>query len=221
MITTPMLVSIMPARTVVGFMLPLLFATDIFALFHYWKRWEKSNIARLIPGTVLGIAVGGFILNDISDLYLKKVIGGIACFFALLEFIRARLTTRAGANLSISVRLKVWHGVIAGVLTGLFSTLARLGGLVVTMYLLPQRLPNRAFVGTTTAIYFLINLFKIPFYIQLGLFTFDSLIENVALLPYIALGVITGIFMNQRIPRGIFARVILFLVFAAGVRLLL
>jgi hypothetical protein len=164
MIVTPMLASIMPAKTVVGFMLPLLFATDVFSLFHYWKRWNRSNIIQLIPGTLLGIAIGSYILNDISDDHLKKVIGGIACVFAALEWHRSRRVERKGAEIVKGFHFKAWHGVIAGVLTGIFSTLAHIGGLVVTMYLLPQRLSNQAFVGTTTALYFIINFVKFPFY---------------------------------------------------------
>ena len=220
MIVTPMLASIMPAKTVVGFMLPLLFATDVFSLFHYWKRWNTPNVARLIPGTLLGIAIGSYILNDISDVHLKKVIGGIACVFAVLEWYRSRLVEKRGDAIIKNVHFKRWHGVIAGVLTGIFSTLAHIGGLVVTMYLLPQRLSNQAFVGTATAIYFIINLVKFPFYIRLGLFSFDGWVQNAALLPFIALGVITGISMNQRFPRRIFSRIILFFVFATGIKLL-
>ncbi|MBI1924709.1 sulfite exporter TauE/SafE family protein, partial [Candidatus Poribacteria bacterium] len=62
MLVTPMLIYIMPPKTVVGMMLPLLFSTDIFSLFHYWKRWDRQNIVRLIPGSVLGIIIGSFIL---------------------------------------------------------------------------------------------------------------------------------------------------------------
>ena len=226
MLVTPMLIYIMPPKTVVGMMLPLLFSTDIFSLFHYWKRWDRQNIVRLIPGSVLGIIIGSFILNDISDVHLKKVIGGIACLFAALSFFRSRLTEKNTVQpgqvwADSGGRFKVWHGVIAGILTGIFSTLAHIGGLVVTMYLLPQRLSNQAFVGTTTALYFLINLVKIPFYIKLGLFTYDGLIENIALLPYIALGVIVGIYLNTRFSKELFSGIILFFVFATGVHLLL
>ncbi len=234
MIVVPMLTQIRPAKTVVGFMLPLLLFTDILSLFHYWNRWDRGNIIRLIPGAWVGIAIGSYILNDISDFYLKKGIGGIACLFATLEFLRpffikkmiqSRLPQDSkqsdNTEHEANVHFKAWHGFIAGILTGIFSAVAHVGGLVVTMYLLPQRLTNQTFVGTTTALYFIINLTKIPFYSHIGLFTFESLIENLALLPYIALGVIIGIFLNTRFPRHIFSRIILLFVFAAGVKLLI
>jgi uncharacterized protein len=222
MIVVPILAQIRPAKSVVGFVLPLLFSTDIFSLFHYWNRWDKHNVMRLVPGSLIGIAIGSYILNDISDFYLKKSIGVIACLFALLELFRPFIVRKiTGQNADNPVQFKGWHGFVAGVLTGIFSTLAHVGGLTVTMYLLPQRLSNQAFVGTTTAIYFLINLTKIPFYIHLSLFSFEGLVENFVLLPYIGLGVILGIYLNTRFPKRLFSYVVLCFVFATGVKLLI
>ena len=115
----------------------------------------------------------------------------------------------------------MWQGLLAGIFAGAFSTLAHMGGLVVVMYLLPQRLGNNAFVATTTATYFLLNFIKIPFYFQLQLFSFEILIEAFALLPFIGLGVLTGISLNNRVPELLFSRIVLFFLFATGVHLLL
>ncbi|MCZ6678265.1 MAG: sulfite exporter TauE/SafE family protein, partial [Candidatus Poribacteria bacterium] len=57
-LVTPMLTGMMPAKIAVGLMLPLLFSTDIFSLFHYWRRWDGRNVSRLTPGALLGIVIG-------------------------------------------------------------------------------------------------------------------------------------------------------------------
>ena len=205
-------------------MLPLLFSTDIFSLFHYWKRWHRQSVTRLILGSLLGITVASLILKDISDGQLKKVIGGIASLFAILEFLRPYwqpLLNNSGQSVQTALQFKTWQGLFAGIFAGAFSTLAHMGGLVVVMYLLPQRLGNNAFVATTTATYFLLNFIKIPFYFQLQLFSFEILIEALALLPFIGLGVLTGISLNNRVPELLFSRIVLFFLFATGVHLLL
>ena len=205
-------------------MLLLLFSTDVFSLRHYWNRWHRQSVTRLILGSLLGIALASLILKDISDYHLKKVIGGIACLFALLEFLRPywqRWLGNAEQHVESAFRFKTWQGLLAGLFAGAFSTLAHMGGLVVVMYLLPQRLGNTAFVATTTATYFLLNFIKIPFYYQLDLFSTEILIEAVALLPFIALGVLTGIALNNRVSERLFSRIVLFFLFATGAHLLL
>ena len=202
----------------------LLFSTDVFSLRHYWKRWHRQSVTRLILGSFLGITLASLILKDISDFHLKKVIGGVACLFALLEFLRPYWQPRlrnSGQHIETAFHFKTWQGLLAGLFAGVFSTLAHMGGLVVVIYLLPQRLGNTAFVATATATYFLLNSIKIPFYYQLGLFSFDILIEALALLPFIALGVITGISLNNRVPERIFSRIVLFFLFITGAHLLL
>ena len=224
MIVVPMFTHFRSARNVIGLMLPLLISTDLFSLRHYWKRWHRQSVTRLILGSLLGVALASLILKDISDFHLKKVVGGIACLFALLEFLRPywqpRLT-RSGQSVEIALRFKTWHGLIVGIFAGAFSTLAHMGGLVVAMYLLPQRLGNTTFVATATATYLLLNAIKIPFYYQLNLFSFEIFIEALALLPLIALGVVTGIALNNRVPERIFSRIVLFFLFATGAHLLL
>ncbi len=220
MIVVPMFTHFRAARNVVGLMLMLLFSTDVLSLKHYWKRWHHESILLLIPGSILGIVLASLILKDISDSHLKKVIGGIACLFALLEFFRPYWDIRLGTS-ETGPRFKVVLGFGAGVLTGGFSTLAHMGGLVVIMYLLPQRLGNTTFVATTTVIYFLMNFIKIPFYTRLELFSFEILVESFALLPFIGLGVLTGISLNSCVPERLFSRIVLFFLFATGLHLLL
>ena len=224
MVVVPMFTHFRSARNVIGLMLLLLFSTDVFSLRYYWRLWHRQSVTPLTLGSLLGVVLASLILKDISDVHLKKVIGGIACLFALLEFLRSYWQPRLGSAtqpVKTAFRFKTWQGLVAGIFAGAFSTLAHMGGLVVIIYLLPQRLSNTAFVGTTTATYFLLNTIKIPFYYQLDLFSFEILIEAVTLLPFIALGVITGIALNKRVPERIFSRVVLFFLCATGAHLLL
>ena len=106
----------------------------------------------------------------------------------------------------------MWQGLLAGLFAGAFSTLAHMGGLVVVMYLLPQRLGNNAFVATTTATYFLLNFIKIPFYFQLDLFSFEILIEgHRAPSIHWAGGTHRHFALNNRVPELLFSRIVLFL----------
>ena len=223
MIVVPLFAQFRPVRNVLGLMLPLLFSTDVFSLGHYWKQWHRQNIWQLVPGAIIGIASASFILKDISDVHLKKVVGVIVCLFAILESFRPRITQRLNPDTTDKepvIRFKTWHGVLAGIVAGIFSTLAHMAGPIIVMYLLPQRLGNRTFVATTTVLYFFINLVKFPFYFQLGLFSPEIIIEALALLPFVGLGVQVGVHLNNRFSERIFSRIVLILLFATGIYLL-
>ncbi len=223
MIVVPLFAQFRPARNVVALMLPLLFSTDVISLGHYWKQWHRKSLWQLIPGAVIGIVFASFILNDISDNQLKKIIGGIACLFAILEFVRSKRIKPQDADteqIDNPISFKTWHGVVLGAVAGIFSTLAHMAGPVIVMYLLPQRLGNRTFVATTTILYFFINLTKIPAYIQLGLFTTEIIIEAVALLPFIGLGVQVGVYLNSKFSERNFSRIVLIVLFVTGIHLL-
>ena len=199
-----------------GLMLPLLSATDIFSLFYYWRRWDTKNVVRLVPGAFVGIFVGGFVLHSLDAFYLKKLIGVIALGFAVLTITRDYILKSESAY-----RPKWWHGIGAGFGIGLTSTLAHIGGPITLMFLLPQKLPNRTFVGTTTALFFCVNLAKYPAYITQDMFTRTTLTQDAMLIPMILVGVLIGIFLNRRVSSKWFTRIILALVFITGLRLLL
>ena len=221
LIVTPLLASIMPAKEAVGMMLPLLLATDIFSLFHYWGKWDKRNVLGLLPGALMGIFIGTVLLGVMTDFYLKKAIGVIACVFALVQFFRSYILRKDSV-----FSAKYWHGIIAGAAAGTVSTLAHIGGVITSMYLLPQKLPNQTYVGTTTATYFLINTSKIVPYLYLTIFTANKMFTannlkyDAMLIPMILVGVIVGIFLNKRISSALFSKIILILVLAVGLKLL-
>lgn len=223
MIVVPLFTQLRSPKGALGLLLPILFSTDVISLGHYWKQWHRSSIWRLVPGAVIGIALASFILKDISNDHLKKVIGGIVCLFAVLELFRSQLTHQLNpdaADKEPTVRIKAWHGVLLGIFAGIFSTLAHMAGPIIIMYLLTQKLGNRTFVATTTVLYFCINLTKIPVYFQAELFSMELLIETLVLLPFVALGVQTGVYLNSRFSEQNFSRIVLIVLFATGIYLL-
>lgn len=224
MFVLPLFTQMRSSRYAVALMLPLLFSTDVISLAHYWKQWHRTSILRLIPGAIIGIILASFVLIDISDYHLKKVIGAIVCLLTVIEFFRAQILQWIDPDKpdpDAVVQFKIWHGVIAGIVAGFFSTLAHMAGPIIIMYLLPQKLGNRKFVATTTILYFFINLTKIPVYFQLGYFTYVLLIETVLLLPFVALGVQIGVYLNSCFSEHTFSRIVLIVLFVTGIYLLL
>jgi uncharacterized membrane protein YfcA len=213
----PILVLIFPtARESVGLMLPMLFFCDVAALYPYWNKWDKRNVLVLMPGALIGVAVGAMALGEMSDYFLKKTIGGLAVVFALLQIYRNWIV-RSEKPLEPGWVL----GSLVGLGTGFVSTLSHVGGTLTTMYLIPQRLDPERFVGTTTAVYLLVNLAKIPVYVKQEMITTDVLLKDAPLIPILLLGIALGVYLNRRVPSKWFSRVVLIIVFVTGFQLLL
>lgn len=82
-------------------------------------------------------------------------------------------------------------------------------------------LPKKEFVGTGAWFFMFVNLIKIPFYIHLGLITFDSIAFNFWLIPTILLGAFIGIKVVPLIPQKAFQTLILGFALIGALRLIL
>jgi len=211
----PLLALLFPAKEAVGLMLPLLFACDVASLWPYWRKWDTRNVLVILPGAVVGIAVGTFALGSVSDAFLAKAIGGLAIAFALLQIYRDWI-----ARTDHVLVPDIWFGSLVGLGTGFVSTISHVGGILTTMYLIPQRLDSERFVGTTTALYFLVNACKVPAYLYLGAIDADVFLRDLPLFPVVFAGTALGVYLNRRVPGRWFARVVLVFVLLTGVYLL-
>ncbi len=207
---------VLPARESTGVLLTILIGADVFAVRAFHRHADWRMIVRLLPPALVGIVVGWWLMPRVPDAAFRPLLGGlILALTALLLVQRARP--------GISGALAAHRGLawLAGGMGGATTMLANAAGPVMSLYLLACRLPKLAFVGTSAWFFFVVNLTKVPFSVQLGLITRDSLLLTVALLPAVALGAFCGRWLLGRINQRLFeALLIAFTVLAAG-RLLL
>ncbi|MGC9326137.1 MAG: sulfite exporter TauE/SafE family protein [Candidatus Hinthialibacter sp.] len=201
-----------------GIMLPLMCACDLFAILHYHNTFDRKNLIRLLPGAVLGIAVCGLFLGMIegkkADEYLQIMIGVISIAFVIYEMIKIWIFKRLEAY-----KPKDWHGWFFGFSVGITSTLAHAGGPPATMYLLPQQLGRRLFVGTTVFFFAVVNATKLIPYAYHNMINFESMKQSLLLLPFAPVGAYLGVWMNKRINEKFFTGVIYAILFLIGLKL--
>jgi hypothetical protein len=88
------------------------------------------------------------------------------------------------------------------------------------IYLLAMRLPKMEYMGTGAAFFLMLNLFKLPFMIGLGLVTSDSLMLNLVLAPAVIAGTVLGRWLLGRINQRLFENIALALTVVAGAKML-
>ncbi len=202
----------MPARASTGFILPVLIEGDFVAVAYWRRRALWPRLARVLPWTALGIIAGYFLMGMLSDAVFKSLLGAMILAIVALDLFRraAKVELRAESHVLAAV---------IGILAGVFTMIANAAGPVMTIYLLSMGLSKEEFIGTGAWFYFVINLFKMPFSIALGLVTWSTLGIDLALLPLVLGGSLVGVLVMRRIPQQAFNILAQILAVSGGIRL--
>jgi hypothetical protein len=87
------------------------------------------------------------------------------------------------------------------------------------IYLLSMRLPKNEFIGTAAWYFFILNWLKVPFSVNLGLITAESLTFDAILAGGVVAGALAGLYLARRIPEKAFTIAILVLTLASAVKM--
>ena len=194
----PMLALIIEPQIAVALILPLLLFADAFALYFYWRQWDRRYIKLMLLPGLLGVVVGAATLNAIDAVTLKRIIGGLTLLALGFKIASDRLT-------ALDYQPRKWHGWFAGWASGFGSTLANVGAPPFTAYLLlqPYMTPRR-FVGTTTLFFAVMNLTKLPAFIHIGNFDFEKLLSIAWVFLLIPPAVLIARWLIDRIDQRVF-----------------
>ena len=214
-LAVPIMALVMPATVALGITLPMLMLADIFAVASHWRRWDKKLILLLIPGAVLGVSVGTYVISNSPTEFLRTVLGIIILIFAIYKIFENRLLN------SIKIEPKNWHGLLAGTITGFSSSLAHTGGPPVSIYLLLRDVTPRVFIGTSVLFFMILNWIKVPYYWYAGIFDFEVMKQLVWILPLIPVGVLFGRWFSIRVSKEVFDKIIIVFLGIAGLLLII
>lgn len=207
--------SILPARESVGIVLVVLLSADLVAVTVYRRDASWPHLWRLFPWTAVGVVFGAALLGRIDEGVLRVLIGGIVLTLVVIQFMRRGKA--AGLDDPTSHPLLA---VTTGLLAGFTTMIANAAGPVMILYLLSMRLPKLQFIGTAAWFFLVVNLFKVPFSVSLGLISATSLPISLRLVPVAILGALSGRWLISHINQSVFEMLALGLTLVAGVRLL-
>ncbi len=201
----------LPADDAIGLLLPMLIVADWFTVTAHWRQWDTPIVLRLLAASVVGIAIGSTIVGNISEPALRSLIAIAMLIFAVYYMITK---TKVAAHLSMS------HAWPAGLIAGVSSTLAHLGGPPVLAYLLTTDLPPRRFVATSAALFAATNMLKVPAYLLAGLLDGELIASTWFAWLAIPFGVLAGRALVGRLDRAMFDRISMTLLVTGAIVLL-
>ncbi len=213
-LATPMLALIVPPMDAAAIVLPILCTMDAMGIWSYRGKWSWPQLRYLLPGAVLGIAIGTLTAGLFDGRAIGLLIGVLAVVFSLDWFLR-RGSSRPPQP-SHRGRASLW-----AVVSGFTSFIAHAGGPPLSAYLLPQRLDRTVYAATAVMFFTLVNIVKLVPYAGLGLFHEGNLWTTLVLLPVAPAGMGLGLWLHDKIPAVPFYRICYVMVFASGVKLVI
>ncbi|MFL1011079.1 TSUP family transporter [Flavisericum labens] len=197
-----------------GVLLPMLIAADIFAVTYYFHHVKWDIIKKLIPWMIVGVLVGVWVGNDISELLFKRMMAVIIIISVLIMIYTER-------KASPKVPKSKWFGIIMGFLAGFTTMIGNLAGPISNIYFLAMRFPKNEFIGTAAWLFFIINVFKLPFHILVWkTVSVDTLVLNSVLIPTVVIGFFLGARIVKLISNLNYRRFILIVTAIGGIIML-
>src|SRR5438105_7492368 len=83
MISTPLLALRMPPLQAAAILLPILIVQDVISVWVYRRDWSAWNLKVMLPGALFGIGIAWALATQVSDAFVRLVIGLIGVSFAL------------------------------------------------------------------------------------------------------------------------------------------
>lgn len=217
LVNVALLATVLPAKESMGVMLILLITGDLFAINVYKKHVEWKMLRSLIWPIIFGIFAGVFFLSRSTNDSLKHTIGAIVILLVVLYPISQKLQKN---NFNLNLRYPKALRLTLGLMTGFMSMVANSGGPPMSIYLLLRKNTVLKFMGNNAWLFFMINLFKLPFVFALGLLNFQSLSYILPALPLLPIGALLGRKLITKLNQELFQNITLISATLAGLNLL-
>ena len=197
-----------------GILIPLMIIADSLAVIYYSRFTEWIYLKKLLPAMVIGVLFGVWLGNDISDEFFKQLMA------ILILLIVLTMVYFEKKQLKEIPKSKLFSNSM-GLLSGFTSMIGNLAGSFSNIYFLAMRLPKNVFIGTAAWLFFIINVFKLPFHIFVWkTISKESLALNVLLIPGVLIGFFSGIYLVKLFSNDGYRKFIL-IVTALGALILL
>ena len=213
-LATPLLALVLPPATAAALLLPILIVQDAISVWTFRREWDRWIVAWMLPGALLGVALGWFYAANVDERALMTALGAITFAFGAW-----RLWLGRGGRAAVPSQSPGWTGTLFGLATGFTSQIAHAGGAPFQMWVAPRGLTHLRFVGTQSVLFAILNWVKLPAFIGLGALTRPVLVAAAALVPLAIVSTFAGIWLIRRIETAQFYVLVYWLMIALGLRL--
>ena len=198
------------AKESTGILMPLLICGDILAVIYYKRHVKWVSLIKLLPWMVAGVLVGVVFGKDLpEDLFKSGMAMIILISVAMMYYWERKKDRKVPNHLSFAA--------LMGMMAGFTTMVGNLAGVFSNIYFLAIKLPKNEFIGTAAWLFFIINLFKVPFHIwSWGTINLASFQISLSLIPAVILGFMFGVSIVKKIKNDRYRQLILLLTGLGG-----
>ena len=198
------------AKESTGILMPLLICGDILAVIYYKRHVKWVYLIKLLPWMVAGVLVGVVFGKDLpEDLFKSGMAVIILISVAMMYYWERKKNRKVPNHLSFAA--------LMGMMAGFTTMVGNLAGVFSNIYFLAIKLPKNEFIGTAAWLFFIINLFKVPFHIwSWGTINLASFQISLSLIPAVILGFVFGVSIVKKIKNDRYRQLILLLTGLGG-----
>ena len=120
-ISVPLMALAISPLQAAAIMLPVLCLIDLVGFRVYYRKWDVSNLKIMVPGALIGIAIGTLTFGVFNETTIRILIGAIAVLFTLNNWFG--FASKQGPAARSVVKGTFWSGV-----SGFTSFIAHAGG---------------------------------------------------------------------------------------------
>lgn len=185
-------------------------ASRPFMFFRYRNAFSFSHIWRLLLAAIIAIPIGVELLRTVDENVIRTVLALVVIGYVIMNLVLEHLPR---------LEHPAWGwalGFIGGLLAGAYN----IGGPPAVMYATGRKWLADEFRANLQTYSIINNIVVVLAHARNGNLTPEVLQLFVWVIPAVAVGLILGFALNDRINQDIFRKIVLALLFVSGVRLL-
>ena len=179
------------------------------------KKVAWAEMIKLVPGTLVGIAVGLYVFTLLSSDTLAKWLGVLVLAYGLYSL----WGTFGAAKPHLPPRLAAMLGGLGGGMTG--TIVGTMGSVFFAMYFDAIRLGKDNYRATMTAILLTLTVIRGVGYFAVGEFSRDVWIVTAILFPSMIVGILIGNYFHHGMSELTFRRIVACALIVSGLALLI
>lgn len=204
-LAVPLFAILFGAKYSTGIVLILLALADLMGVIYYRKQLVWSEVLKLLPMALVGLAAALIIGKYIDDTTFKIIMGACIILGIGIMFWMEKL----GKTKQLTITNGKWYSPLFGFIMGFSTMIGNAAGPALSVYLLTKNLNKYAFVATGAWFIMILNYIKIPLQIFVWQnVSWAGVLLNFMALPFIILGGVLGIKLVKILPEKEFRIII-------------
>jgi uncharacterized membrane protein YfcA len=210
LVSMPLLTALLGIQTAAPLVALFGIVAEVILLIYYRHAFNLKVVWRLAIASIIGIPLGVWALRNVDEQVVLTVLGLVVSGYALYALLNLRLP---------AVQQPVWAysvGFLAGILGGAYNT----AGPPVIVYGNCRQWPPDEFKSNLQGFFLLNSALIVGTHYLAKNYTADVWRNSLVAFPAVAAGIVTGLFLANRISAPVFRKIVLWLLLVLGLWLI-